>query len=153
MPSQEDYANLVYALSTMAKAPVAAYPESGAFLLAEQAQDVARAKLADEARKKAQKKAKKKGVVNSLVQTGATAIGAGTGFLAGGPAGAVTGAQLGASFGSGITGGGVDPSQIAGAFEKNVDAAEGGAAVYAGRRDEEMRRKKLAALPYDPFEY
>jgi hypothetical protein len=34
MPSQEDYANVILALSTLASAPVAAYPESGAMMLA-----------------------------------------------------------------------------------------------------------------------
>ena len=48
MPSQEDYANVILALSTLASAPVAAYPESGAMMLAKQGQDRAVGKLADE---------------------------------------------------------------------------------------------------------
>lgn len=127
MPSQMDYANLVYALSTLAKAPVAQYPESGAFQLAEQAQDVARAKLAEEARKEAIKKAKKKERKGNIIKGVSTAAGAVIGgplVGAGGMAGAGMGATLGGAAGDVLSGGSFDPASVAGAFEVNKEASE-----------------------------
>lgn len=116
MPSQMDYANLVYALSTLAKAPVAQYPESGAFQLAEQAQDVARAKLAEEARKEAIKKAKKKEKKASIIKGITTTAGT----IIGGPTGAIIGGEVGNL----ASGGSVDPASVASAFEVNKEASE-----------------------------
>lgn len=116
MPSQEDYANVILALSTLASAPVAAYPESGAMMLAKQGQDRAVGKLADEAMKKAQKKAKKKSKVNAIATTAGTALG----FAVGGP----VGAQIGGSLGNVATGGSVDPVSLAQTFAESKSSAE-----------------------------
>lgn len=95
MASQEDYANLALALALLGQSAVASYPESGAFMMAQQAQDVARAKLAEEARKRAEKKAAKKQKMGAIGST----VGTVAGFALGGPAGAAIGSSLGSTLG------------------------------------------------------
>lgn len=135
MPSQEDYANVILALSTLASAPVAAYPESGAMMLAKQGQDRAVGKLADEAMKKAQKKAKKKSKVNAIATTAGTALG----FAVGGP----VGAQIGGSLGNVATGGSVDPVSLAQTFaesKSSAEAADQASTLTAVRQPMQKRR-------------
>lgn len=125
--NMSDYANLLLAFTTLAKAPVARYPHSGAYMEAEKGQDVARAKLANEAMKKAQKKAEKKAKKASLVKGATTLAGAVIGgpVLKGGLAGAGLGASLGGEVGNMATGVGVDPAAVAGAFKTDAEGAEG----------------------------
>lgn len=110
MASQEDYANLALALALLGQSAVAAYPESGAFMMAQQAQDVARAKLAEEARKRAEKKAAKKRKMGALGSIAGTAAGA---FI---PGGSALTAGLGSALGSTLGGNAmsIDPSMFAG---------------------------------------
>lgn len=104
--SNKDWANIVMALTTLGKAPVAAYPESGPAILAEQGRQLAAAKVAQEELKEAEKKAKKKAKKAGWIKLGATAVGALTGGLAAPAgaalAGATAGAQLGSAGGSAL---------------------------------------------------
>lgn len=136
MPSQSDYANIALALSTLAKAPVAAYPESGPFLLAEQAQDIARAKLAEEARRKAQKRAKKKAKRATIGR----AVGTVAGTVLGGP----IGASLGGELGSVVAGGSFDPGNLS--AQKSLTIDDLGAALGTVQSTPRRRRRNKNSL-------
>ena len=140
MGKQADYANVLLALTTLASAPVAAYPESGAMMLAQQGQDRAVGKLADEAMKKAQKKAKKKSKVNAIASTAGT-IG---GFALGGP----VGASIGGTLGNVATGGSVDPAALAASFAESKTGAEGAVVQDGLRKVPKTRRSKVSYSPY-----
>lgn len=150
MPSQEDYANVILALSTLASAPVAAYPESGAMMLAKQGQDRAVGKLADEAMKKAQKKAKKKGKMGSIGQIAGMAAGAALAAPTGGMsllAGAGLGGQVGGALGNLAGGGTVDPVSLAQTFaesKSSAEAADQASTLTAVRQPMQSRRNRRA---------
>lgn len=132
MPSQEDYANVAFALSALASAPVAAYPNSGPALLAQQAQDRAVAKLSDEAIKKAQKKANKKGKLGKTGQLAGTVVGAALAAPTGGMSmlgGAALGGQIGGAAGDLAGGGTIDGVGLAQALAESKASAEGSGEV------------------------
>jgi hypothetical protein len=133
MANQEDYANLALALALLGQSAVAAYPESGAFMMATQAQDVARAKLAEEARKRAEKKAKKKQTMGS--------IGGMIGAAAGSPFG-TGGAAIGSSLGSALAGGGASSIN---------PAAFGGKNALTFTKPNWVRNPFKPVTPYDTY--
>lgn len=138
MASQEDYANVLLALTTLATAPVAAYPESGPMMLAKQGQDRAVGKLADEAMKKAQKKAKKKGKLGSVGQIAGTLAGAALAAPTGGmslAAGAGLGGAIGGGLGGLMGGGEIDPAALSAAFAESAAGAEGSKQYEATKFD------------------
>ena len=146
--SQEALANIALALSTLAKAPVAGFPDSGPFLLAEQAQNIARAKLAEEARRKAQKKAKKKARTGALVKGLGVAAGALTGGLAFPAISALGGAALGSTIGGGVgdVAAGLATGQPMNISALDISSALGTAQKSIRRNDRLEKRRRRRSL-------
>jgi len=139
MPSMAQYAQLMMALGSLAKAPVIKYPESGEYQNAELLREQGAGLAAEEARKKAEKKAKKKAKKAKFIKLAAAGVGAATGGLgligAGGFGAALAGASIGGSLADGDFVGAAGTAASAGVGAKSGSAA----GSVSGR----SRRKKL----------
>lgn len=85
-----DLGQIINAFGLIAKAPVASYPQSGEFALAEETQSVGKNLISYDAQQDARRKAASKKRKGSVIRTGATVAGS---FF--GPAGAAVGSAAG----------------------------------------------------------